>query len=118
MPRTSHRIQRFLFRLFFLSLAGYVLGALRRDGSVRDERVEPVREPDFVRPEVTGRTKLEHWEDGRMSPSRRRTTLALTFSAIFFAGASLTAGAGDQAARMLEHATKAPEATAEATAEA
>jgi outer membrane biosynthesis protein TonB len=104
MPRKSHRIQRILFRLFFLSLAGWALNALRRDGARLDDDVESPCEPDFVRPEIGGRAKLEHWEDGRMSPRRRRAAMALTFSAIFFAGATLTAGAGDQAAKLLENA--------------
>jgi len=116
MPRNDG-IKRFLFRLFFLSLAGWALNALRGESRRDDDREQPLeREREFVRPAIAGRAKLEHWEEGRTPPSRRRAALALTFSTLFFAGAALTAGAGDQAAKMLENATKTTTAADEAAA--
>ena len=118
MPRKSQRIERLLFRFLFLSLAGWALSALRGETARGKRAAEPAREPEFVRPEIRGRAKLEHWEEGRTPPSRRRAALAMTFSVIFFAGAALTAGAGDQGSKLLEENAELTAAAEESAAPA
>jgi hypothetical protein len=107
MPRTkTKQTGRLLFRLlFFSSLVGWVLVALGRE-----RRAEPEPEaapsprpqiPSIPRPRES-RVKLDRWEAGKGPAGPRRVALATMFTALFFAGAALTAGAGDQSAKLLE----------------
>jgi hypothetical protein len=116
MPRKPHRIRRIVFRLTFLSLAGYALRALGRGPAREHAPEQPAKPVEIARiaPRLSGRVQLDRWEDGRPSPARRRAALAMTFTALFFGGAALTAGAGDQAARLLEDVESAATATEEA----
>jgi hypothetical protein len=119
MPRTTTKqTGRLLFRLFFFtSLVGWALVALGREKRPEQEvsaeaDAPPRRElPPIQRPHAS-RVKLDRWEAGKGPAGRRRIALATAFTALFFGGAALTAGAGDQTSKLLD------EVTTEATAPA
>ena len=114
MERKAHRSGRFLVRLLVLSLAGYVVAALQRERKAviepeldapkrRERRNHPVPAPAPEAPAPERRVS---------APRRFGVGLALT--AIFFAGAALTAGAGNEVAGLLEQ-TSSTEATSTST---
>jgi hypothetical protein len=108
MPRFTSRRGRFLFKLLLASLAGLALARLGRN----DERAEAERhdhpgvEPDpYWEPEEYDPPE---WEMPRSHTSRftpRRVAVAGTLTALFFAGASFTAFAGDQTSRLFDDST-------------
>src|SRR5918999_2833895 len=114
MPqRTSGRIYS---RLILFSLAGFALWALGRN------RTEPqAQAPESsTAAEVHGGYVSDVHETRareRSSFSKRRLATSLTFATLFFAGAALSAGAGDTVAEMME-GTDAPAAAETTTAEA
>jgi len=94
MPH-SNDSRRVLFRLILFTVAGWALWALGRNdakpGAVSEtETVEPIRK--------------------RSGFSKRRLATSLAFATLFFAGAAFTAGAGDQAACLVDNCTPAAEA--------
>ena len=97
MPRRNSWTRRFLHHLFVLSFASSMLAAV---GRVRNRRAwdewdenwtwkdEPAAEPPPAPAPPQSR--------------RRRLAATLTFATLFFAGAALSAGAGDQVRSLLE----------------
>jgi hypothetical protein len=100
MERKAHRSGRFLVRLLVLSLAGFAAAALHRE---RKAVIEPEldaprrREREAPRPPETGARQ-------HLSTSRR-LAVGLGLTVIFFAGAALTAGAGNEVAGLLDSST-------------
>ena len=89
MPRRN----RFIFKAFLPLglLAVAVLALVRRRGDDWEyEQAEPVTEEAPIAPQVT-----------RRRPAAR-FAYAAAFTTLFFAGASFTAGAGDQTARLMD----------------
>jgi hypothetical protein len=113
MPqRTPSR--RMYTRLLLFSLAGFALWALGRNRP----------EPHGQAPETAADTHGAYANDfeqtrtrERSSYSKRRLATSLTFATLFFAGAALSAGAGDTVAEMME-GSDAPAAAETTTAEA
>ena len=102
MERKAHRSGRFLVRLLLLSLAGFAAAALHRE---RKAVIEP--ELDAPRP---GREALDSPETPAASARQRvstprRLAVGLGLTVIFFAGAALTAGAGNEVAGLLDTAS-------------
>jgi hypothetical protein len=93
MPRRKSLTRRFLQHLLLISLARTVLTVLGR-GRAWDEWDKRGAEPE---PEP-------------LQPRRRRFTHALSFSALFFAGLALSAGAGNGVHSLLEEDASAPAA--------
>jgi hypothetical protein len=83
MPQRRNRFGTSLFGLVFLAAALSLLSAV-----VRRQRTEVPGESRARRPKI------------RLAP--RRIAASLAFATIFFAGAALTAGAGDNVAQLLE----------------
>jgi hypothetical protein len=103
------RIRRLLFRLLLLSALSWLINFIRRNrdedawefphSSSRWERSESVH----VEASEAGKTERPRKASRAHRPlSARRVATSLTFAVLFFAGAAFTAGAGDQAARLLE----------------
>jgi hypothetical protein len=116
MERKAHRTGRFLVRLLVLSLAGFAAAALHRERKA-------VIEPELDAPKRPGREAPDSPETPVASARRRLSTprrlaLGLALTVIFFAGAALTAGAGNEVASLLDSSTEttatspAPDATA------
>ena len=100
MERKAHRSGRFLVRLLLLSLAGFAAAALHRERKA-------VIEPELDAPKWPGREVLDSLETPVASARRRRSTprrlaAGLALTAIFFAGAAFTAGAGNEVAGLLD----------------
>src|ERR671928_1159122 len=100
MERKAHRTGRFFVRLLVLSLAGFAAAALHRE---RKAVIEPEldapkrREREAPRvPETVTRSHLS---------VPRRLAVGLGLTVIFFAGAALTAGAGNEVAGLLDSST-------------
>src|SRR5712691_1502474 len=113
-----HRTGRFLFRLFFVSFAGWALVALGRG---RGDDFEYPRSRPRVwgdRDEAAGdqptASDPKAGDASRKPSTARRAAVASMFTALFFAGAAFTAGAGDQAAKLLQDSTDST-TTAEVT---
>ena len=109
MERKAHRTGRFLVRLLALSLVGYVVAALGRDRpAVEPEPRHEARPDSFA---------SEHELDHDVTPERRRRfaprrlAVGLALTAIFFAGAAFTAGAGNEVAGLLEQTSSTDAAT-------
>jgi hypothetical protein len=92
MPRRKSLTRRFLHHLLLISLARTILTVLGR-GRAWDEWDEGVVEPQPAR------------------PRKRRFVQALSFSALFFAGLALSAGAGNGVRSLLEEDGTTPPAT-------
>jgi hypothetical protein len=113
MPqRTPSR--RMYTRLVLFSLAGFALWALGRNRPDPQGRV-PETTVDVHGAYANDVEKTRARE--RTSYSKRRLATSLTFATLFFAGAALSAGAGDTVAEMVE-GTDAPAAAETTTAEA
>jgi hypothetical protein len=99
MERKAHRTGRFLVRLLVLSLAGFAATALHRE---RKAVIEP--ELDLPkRRELEGPDSLVEAPAARRRLSTpRRLAVGFALTAIFFAGAAFTAGAGNEVAGLLE----------------
>jgi hypothetical protein len=100
MERKAHRTGRFLVRLLVLSLAGFAAAALHRERKA-------VIEPELDAPKRWEREAPDSPETSVSSARRRLSTprrLAVGFAltAIFFAGAAFTAGAGNEVAGLLD----------------
>jgi hypothetical protein len=101
MPHSSNS-GRLLFRLLLFTLAGWALWALgKNDAKPGDTDTET---------EATTGTRK------RSGFSKRRLATSLTFATLFFAGAAFTAGAGDQAACVVDNCD--PAAATETSTEA
>src|SRR5918999_4235677 len=116
MPqRTASR--RMYTRLLLFSLAGFALWALGRNRPEPHGRVTTGTAVDAGSAHANKTEKTRARE--RSSHSKRRMATSLTFATLFFAGAALSAGAGDQVAEMMESsdAPAAAETTTEEAAE-
>ena len=107
MERKAHRSGRLFTRLLVLSLAGYVVAAL---GHERKAVVEPELDAPKRRARRVRRV-LQTPDPAPQAPAptaslrvsvQRRLALAFSLATIFFAGAALTAGAGNEVAGLLE----------------
>jgi hypothetical protein len=94
MPQSSNS-RRVLFRLVLFTLAGWALWAVGKN----DAKPGAVTEPETT--EVTRK---------RSGFSKRRLATSLAFATLFFAGAAFTAGAGDQAACLVDDCAPAADA--------
>jgi hypothetical protein len=103
MERKAHRSGRFLVRLLVLSLAGFAAAALHRERKA-------VIEPELDAPKRRERELLDSTAETHVALARRRVStprrlaVGLALTAIFFAGAAFTAGAGNEVAGLLEDA--------------
>ena len=98
MPQSTNS-RRDLFRLVLFTLAAWALWALGRDakpGSATEAETTQTSRP-------------------RSGFSKRRLATSLAFATLFFAGAAFTAGAGDQAACLVDDCTPAAEADTTST---
>ena len=93
MPRRNSLTRRLLRHLFLISLASCLLAVFGRGWDEWDEDEEP--KPQKPAPSA---------EPVRKSKGRRFAT-AFTFSALFFAGLALSAGAGNSVRALLEDGT-------------
>ena len=101
-------------KLFFLSIAALIMTCVA---------VLSRRPPAALEPELTRRPLLEPVEDPppprpRPRPAGARFAAVASFTLLFFAGASFTAGAGDEFANMLAEDVAAAPETAETGADA
>jgi hypothetical protein len=96
MPqRTPSR--RMYTRLVLFSLAGFALWALGRNRPEPHGRAPETAEVFGVTANDTDKTRARE-----RTHSKRRLATSLTFATLFFAGAALSAGAGDTVAEMME----------------
>jgi hypothetical protein len=100
-------------RLVLFSLAGFALWALGRNRPETQGRVPETAEVYRAHTNDTEKTRARE----RSSYSKRRLATSLTFATLFFAGAALSAGAGDTVAEMMEGSDE-PAAAETTTAEA
>jgi hypothetical protein len=102
MERKAHRTGRFLVRLLVFSLAGFAAAALHRERKA-------VIEPELDAPSRREREALDPAAEApparRHLSSPRRLAVGLGLTVIFFAGAALTAGAGNEVAGLLDSST-------------
>jgi hypothetical protein len=110
MERKAHRSGRLLVRLLVFSLAGYLVTALHRERKA-------VIEPELDAPKRRERRDHQAPEARPEAPAARarvsaprRLAVGFALTAIFFAGAALTAGAGNEVAGLIED-TSTTEAT-------
>jgi hypothetical protein len=114
MPqRTSGRMYS---RLILFSLAGFALWALGRSRSDSQAQVPESSTAAEVHGAHVSDVDVTRARE-RSSFSKRRLATSLTFATLFFAGAALSAGAGDTVAEMME-GSDAPAAAETTTAEA
>jgi hypothetical protein len=112
MPqRTPSR--RMYTRLVLFSLAGFALWALGRN---RPETTGRAPQTADVHSAYANEIEKPRARE-RSSYSKRRLATSLTFATLFFAGAALSAGAGDTVAEMMEN-SDAPAAAETTTEEA
>ena len=104
MPQSTNS-RRVLLRLVLFTLAGWALWALGRNSAKPGAAVAETATD--ATPETT-RT--------RSGFSKRRLATSLAFATLFFAGAAFTAGAGDQAACLVDNCD--PAAVTDTTTEA
>jgi hypothetical protein len=107
MERKAHRTGRFLVRLLVLSLAGYVVSTLRRERAA-----DPEPELMYEAPRELETSSVEPSADRKRVGTPRRIAVGFALTTVFFAGAALTAGAGNEVAGMLEETTTAQTTTA------
>src|SRR5215213_9136215 len=98
MPQSTNS-RRDLIRLVLFTFAAWALWGLGRNDA----------NPGAVETETTEATRK------RSGFSKRRLATSLAFATLFFAGAAFTAGAGDQAACLVDDSTPAAEAEAATT---
>jgi hypothetical protein len=99
MERKAHRSGRFFVRLLVLSLAGFVAAALHRE---RKAVIEPELDaPKRRERKAPGSTVAAPAARPRVS-TPRRLAVGFALTAVFFAGAAFTAGAGNEVAGLLE----------------
>src|SRR5919199_1628454 len=98
MERNAHRTGRFLVRLLVFSLAGLVVTALQRE---RKAVIEPELDAPKRREREAPASTLDTPASPRLS-TPRRLAVGLGLTVVFFAGAALTAGAGNEVAGLLE----------------
>jgi hypothetical protein len=103
-------------RLVLFSLAGFALWALGRNRPDPQARVPESSAAADVHGVYVGDVDKTRARE-RSSFSKRRLATSLTFATLFFAGAALSAGAGDMVAEMVE-GSDAPAAAETTTAEA
>jgi len=103
-------------RLVLFSLAGFALWALGRNRPDPQARVPESSTAADVHSVYVGDVDKTLTRE-RSSFSKRRLATSLTFATLFFAGAALSAGAGDMVAEMVE-GSDAPAAAETTTAEA
>jgi len=115
MERKAHRSGRFLFRLLVLSLAGYVVAAVRRERKA------------IIEPELDAPSRLDHYDtepryDAPVARRRlgapRRIAVGFALTTLFFAGAAFTAGAGNEVANVLDQTSTTDTTAADASAAA
>ena len=105
MPQRNPSSRRFLTRVALFSFAGWALVALGRgDGAEQAEEAEwtPVTPPQAERKKFR-LAETHEWADWDVEPApkpKRRLATTLVFVTLFFAGASLSAIAGDETAQM------------------
>jgi hypothetical protein len=111
MPRPRSTSRGTLPRLILFALLGWALYALRRDGA--DDRIEVADEAALAveRPTTADERPVERART-RAGGRRRRFATSLAFATLFFAGAALSAGAGDAIVEAIE---AEPVAACEAT---
>jgi len=102
MPQSTNS-RRDLIRLVLFTFAAWALWALGRN----DAKPGAVDETETVQP-----TRK------RSGFSKRRLATSLAFATLFFSGAAFTAGAGDQAACLVDDCTPAAESATTSTEEA
>src|SRR5918911_3563012 len=98
MERKAHRSGRFLVRLLLFSLAGFAAAALHRERKA-------VIEPELDAAPRRGRDAFDSIAEtppARRLSTPRRLAVGLGLTVIFFAGAALTAGAGNEVAGLLD----------------
>jgi hypothetical protein len=99
MERKAHRSGRFLVRLLVLSLAGFAAAALHRE---RKAIIEPELDVPKRRERKAPDSTVEAPAARPRLSSPRRLAVGFALTAIFFAGAAFTAGAGNEVAGLLE----------------
>jgi hypothetical protein len=111
MPRSRSTSRGTLPRLILFALLGWALYALRRDGAA--DRIEVADEAALAveRPATADKKPVERARK-RAGGRRRRFATSLAFATLFFAGAALSAGAGDAIVEAIE---AEPVAACEAT---
>ena len=104
MPQRNNGMRKLLLRFLFLSVAGCALTALERGR--RRLIATPWDEWDEERiAEAPAVREVVSESNGGARPRGRRLATTVVFSALFFSGAALSAGAGDQMRGMLENST-------------
>jgi len=99
MERKAHRSGRFLVRLLVLSLAGFVVAALHHERkAVIEPELDAPKRRHREAPDPTPETPAAR----RRLSTPRRLAVGFALTAIFFAGAAFTAGAGNEVAGLLE----------------
>jgi hypothetical protein len=93
MPQSSNS-RRDLIRLVLFTFAAWTLWALGRNDA---------------KPGAVDETETAETTRKRRGFSKRRLATSLAFATLFFAGAAFTAGAGDQAACLVDNCTPAAE---------
>jgi hypothetical protein len=99
MPQSTNS-RRDLLRLVLFTLAAWALWALGRNDA---------------KPGAVTETETTETPRTRGGFSKRRLATSLAFATLFFAGAAFTAGAGDQAACLVDDCTPAAEADTTST---
>jgi hypothetical protein len=112
MEGKTHRTGRFLVRLLVLSLAGYVVSTLQRERPA-DPEPELTAEPPRRRAAERDEPRVQ-----RRLGTPRRLAVGLALTTIFFAGAALTAGAGNEVAGLLDQSSTAETTSTDASAPA
>jgi len=107
MERKAHRSGRFLVRLLVLSLAGLAATALHRE---RKAVIEPELDLPKGRELEAPDALVETAAARRRVSTPRRLAVGFALTAVFFAGAAFTAGAGNEVAGLLED-TSSPDTT-------
>jgi hypothetical protein len=97
MERKAHRTGRFLVRLLVFSLAGFAAAALHRE---RKAVIEPELDAPKRREREAPHSPKPVARQHLSVP--RRLAVGLGLTVIFFAGAALTAGAGNEVAGLLD----------------
>src|SRR5262245_18761636 len=108
----SMRRKRRFSKALLLGLIALAVHAVRGRGSTDWEFVDAPDEP-----ETTTTAPAAEAPATSRKPRAARAATVTVFTTLFFAGAAFTAGAGDQAAQLLEGEPAALEATAETTTE-
>jgi hypothetical protein len=99
MERNAHRSGRLVVRLLVLSLAGFAAAALHRE---RKAVIEPELDAPRRRHRETPAPTPETPAARPSLSTPRRLAVGFALTAIFFAGAAFTAGAGNEVAGLLE----------------